>query len=78
LYGRLPVTVQREADEAYRLWRQDPSLPGLDFKHIHPAHLGILSARVSGNYRVIGYELPNGDIVWDWIGTHSEYLKLRP
>ncbi len=27
-------------------------------------------------YRAIGYALPNGDFLWDWIGTHAEYDRL--
>jgi hypothetical protein len=78
LYAALPAQVQRDANQAYMLFRQDPSLPGLEFKRIQPPHLGLVSARISSNYRVIGLQLANGDIVWDWIGTHTEYMRLLP
>ncbi len=74
LFAELPKPVQVHAREAYRRFLANPSRPGLRFKKVHPT-LPIYSARVSGGYRAVG-TLSAGEIVWFWIGPHSEYEKL--
>ena len=74
LFASLPAHVQRQAREAYRLFRHNAAHPGLRFKQVH-ATLPIHSARVGINYRAVG--VCNGDtVVWFWIGTHANYSKL--
>ena len=71
-YAALPDNIQRKADEAYRLFRQDPSHPSLHFKMIEAGNPELWSARIDRRYRTLG--LKQGDrIVWVWIGTHGEY-----
>jgi len=53
---------------------RDPSHPGLQFKKIHSAR-EIYSARVSLGYRALGI-VQGDEIIWFWIGTHSEYDQL--
>jgi hypothetical protein len=74
LFAALPAHIQRQAREAYRLFRQNPAHPGLHFKQIHDDPL-IYSARVGISYRAVGVR--DGDtIVWYWIGSHAEYDRL--
>ena len=74
LLAKLPEQVRLQARDAYRLFRQNPSHPGLRFKKVHddPA---IYSARVGIGYRAVG-ALERGGIVWFWIGSHADYDKL--
>jgi hypothetical protein len=76
LYAALPEAAQRQADQAYRLWRADPRHPGLHFKPIDPSDPTVYSVRIGGRYRAIGSYEPNGDFLWQWIGSHAEYDKL--
>ncbi|KAB2862153.1 MAG: hypothetical protein F9K46_07430 [Anaerolineae bacterium] len=70
----LPPQIRRQARQAHLLFRENPYHPSLHFKQIHPAK-PIYSARVNIDYRVVG--LRDGDeIIWFWIGTHSDYDKL--
>ena len=54
LLAALPEPVQRQAQEAYRLFRENPSHPSLRFKPISPRDPTIYSARVGLRYRAIG------------------------
>jgi hypothetical protein len=74
LLAALPSNVQQQAREAYRLFRQNPSHPGLRFKQVHqdpPTY----SARVGIGYRAVGV-LDGATIIWFWIGSHADYDKL--
>ena len=74
LLAALPANVRKQAHEAYRLFQQSPSHPGLHFKKVNddpPIH----SARVGIGFRAVG--VVTGDtIVWFWIGSHANYDKL--
>ncbi len=74
MFAALPAHVQRQAREAYHLFRQNPSHPGLHFKQVHPDP-PMYSARVGISYRAVGARDGN-TVVWFWIGTHAEYDKL--
>ena len=74
LLAALPANVRRQAREAYRLFRQDPSHPGLRFKKVHDDP-PIYSARVGIAYRAAGV-LDGDTVVWFWIGSHADYDKL--
>jgi hypothetical protein len=76
LFNALPASIQKQAEDAYRLFRSDPYHPSLHFKPIDPADPYISSARVGRRYRVIGKRQPDGSILWVWIGPHAEYDKL--
>ena len=68
----LPEHVQRQADDAYRLFRSNPSHLGLRFKRVRRDR-PLYSVRVGGQYRALGYLRENGMI---WIGPHDEYQRL--
>jgi hypothetical protein len=73
-YRELPPEIQRLARKAYRLFRDDPTHPGLQFKKIHD-HDPIYSVRVTLGYRAVGL-LEDDEITWFWIGSHAEYDRL--
>ena len=59
---------------AYRMFSEDPSHPGLNFKQVHTSR-PIFSARVSLGYRALAVR--DGDtLIWFWIGSHADYDKL--
>jgi hypothetical protein len=74
LFAALPAHVQCQARDAYRLFRQNPSHPGLRFKQVRPDP-PTYSARVGIGYRAVG-TLDGDTIVWFWIGSHADYDKL--
>ena len=73
LYRALPQEIQQLADRGYQMLLQDPRHPSLHFKRIGK----VWSARVGLHHRALAAER-NEEIVWIWIGTHTEYdLLLR-
>jgi len=74
VYWRLPKEVRQQARKAYRLFKENPQHPSLNFKTIHPTQ-PIYSARISRSYRTVGVR--SGDvIIWFWIGSHDDYDTL--
>lgn len=73
-FARLPEQIQRQAREAYKLFKQNPYHPSLHFKQVHSSQ-PIYSIRISLDYRAIG-EKEGDEITWFWIGSHSDYDKL--
>ena len=70
-YATLPDEVQRLATANYELLKKDPRHPSLHFKKIGD----FWSIRIGIHYRAIAIE-ENTNIVWFWIGHHSEYDQL--
>lgn len=70
----LPEEIQRQAKDAYLLFAANPHHPSLRFKKVHSTQ-PIFSARVTLDYRVVGV-VREDDIVWFWIGKHSDYERL--
>ncbi len=73
-FDQLPQRVQQEAREAYQRFSQDPYHSSLYFKQVHPTK-PIYSARINLDYRAVGVR-EGEDIIWFWIGSHSDYDKL--
>lgn len=73
-YRRLPKDIREQARKAYRLFKQNPQHPSLNFKSIHPDRL-FYSARISRGYRALGI-LSDDVIIWFWIGSHADYDTL--
>ncbi|MDD4872531.1 MAG: hypothetical protein PHR77_18430 [Kiritimatiellae bacterium] len=67
-YYSLPQSIQKLADENYDLLKSNLHHPSLHFKKVGR----FCSVRVGRRYRVLGVE-SGQNIVWFWIGTHSEY-----
>ncbi len=74
LYNDLSISTRRQADKAYRLWLNDPFNGGLQFKRVHSVRQ-IYSVRISRAWRALGI-MKDDEIVWFWIGSHSEYDRL--
>ena len=73
-YRALPSEVRGAAQKAYRLFREDPKHPGLQFKKVH-AREPVFSVRVTLGYRAVGL-LGNDEITWFWIGSHADYDRF--
>ncbi|MEQ8190435.1 MAG: hypothetical protein ABRQ39_20890 [Candidatus Eremiobacterota bacterium] len=73
-FEKLPQKVKEIARKNYRLWRQNPYHPGLQFKQIHSVE-PIFSVRIGKGWRAPGLK-ENDDIFWFWIGSHADYDKL--
>ena len=74
LLDALPLSIQRQARDSYRLWQDNPRHPSVRFKRVHPVE-PIYSARVNNNYRALGL-LDEDTIIWFWIGNHGVYDRL--
>ena len=73
-YRNLPDQVQQRARTAYRIWRENPGHPSLQFKQIHSTE-PIYSVRIGLGWRAVGVR--SGEtIVWYWIGSHADYDTL--
>lgn len=73
MYAALPDDVKVRARRAYHLFRRNPSHPGLHFKKVDVND--VYSARVGLGYRALG-QMDGEEIVWFWIGRHTDYDKL--
>jgi hypothetical protein len=73
-YDELPLAVRKLAKEAYKQFLRDPYYPSLHFKQIHSTR-PVFSVRITKNYRAVGI-VQGEEIVWFWIGSHSDYNKL--
>ena len=74
LFAELPEQVQRQANAAYQLFRENPSHPGLSFKQVSPRG-PVYSARVGLHYRALCIR-KSDHYLWFWIGSHAEYDKM--
>ena len=74
LFKALPESVQKQANEAYRIFRTNPSHPGLYFKQVSPKG-PTYSVRIGLHYRALAVRKPD-HYLWFWIGTHAEYDKI--
>ncbi|WP_269540282.1 type II toxin-antitoxin system RelE family toxin [Cerasicoccus fimbriatus] len=70
-YDKLPEHIQKLADSNYQLLKDDPYHPSLHFKKVG----NYWSIRIGIHYRAIAIQ-SDDQIVWFWIGHHSEYDKL--
>jgi len=72
LFRKLPEEVRAEGRKAYKLFKDNPRHPSLQFKKL----LGQMwSVRISLNYRVVGV-MDGETIIWFWAGSHADYDKL--
>ncbi len=62
LMAELPHHVREQARDAYRLFRQNPSHPGLRFKKVY-ANPALYSVRVGIGYRAVGV-LAGDTVAW--------------
>ena len=70
-FRALPLPIRALAKKSYRLWRDNPRHPSVQFKKVGE----YWSVRIGDHYRALGRY--RGDtLYWFWIGTHEEYNKL--
>ena len=70
-YQGLPKEIRDLADRNYSLLKANPSHTSLHFKKL----ASLWSVRVGLHYRALATEVAE-DLVWFWIGSHSEYDKI--
>lgn len=70
-YRQLPDHIRSLADKNFELLKSDPQYQSLHFKKIGK----LWSVRVGLRYRALGLD-KDENVVWFWIGSHSEYDKL--
>ena len=73
-FDKLPEQIKEQAREAYRLFKKNPYHPGLRFKRVHSTK-PVYSVRINIDCRAVGI-VEDAEIVWFWIGSHSEYDNL--
>jgi hypothetical protein len=75
-FRELPARIQRLARKNYRLWKENPFHPGVQFKLVGKRML-VYSVHLGISWRALGLKIEDA-IVWFWIGSHAEYeLLLR-
>ena len=70
-YEMLPAQVRELADKNYALLKADPQHPSLRFKKVGK----FWSVRIGLRYRALAVQ-SGDDLVWFWIGSHSDYDVL--
>jgi mRNA-degrading endonuclease RelE of RelBE toxin-antitoxin system len=70
-HEQLPEEIQKLASENFELLKRDARHPSLHFKKVGR----MWSVRIGIHYRAIAVE-DETDMVWFWIGHHSEYDRL--
>ena len=73
-FRQLPSRIQNLARKNYRLWKQNPSHPSLQFKRVGKRK-PVYSIRVGLGWRALGLNTDD-TIIWFWIGSHAEYNEL--
>ena len=71
LYQTLPRRVRRQADSNHRKLKANPFHPSVHLKQVGP----YWSAGVGLSYRALAVR-DGDDLVWFWIGPHTEYDRL--
>lgn len=75
LFRDLPERIKKTARKNYRLWKQNPQHPSVEFKKLHTGS-AVYSVRAGIGWRAVGVMKDNETVVWFWIGSHAEYDKL--
>ncbi|MBM2814059.1 MAG: hypothetical protein HW421_821 [Ignavibacteria bacterium] len=75
LFNALPTEIKQLARENYKLWKENPNHPSLDFKQTFPKRLKIWSVRIGLNYRALALR-ETETVEWFWLGSHSDYERI--
>jgi hypothetical protein len=70
-YRGLPGEIRKLADKNFKLLKENPSHPSLQFKKIGE----LWSARVGQAHRALAVEDAE-DFIWVWVGTHDDYERI--
>ena len=74
-YNKLTNELQKQADDAFRLFKADPNNPGLNFEQLEGGKF--YSVRINSKYRAYGRKLSEGGIEWVEINGHDYKSALR-
>ena len=74
-FRKLPDKVKQLAAKNYKLWKSNPTHPGLNFKKLRSLN-NIYSIRIGIGYRALGVLKNKNSIIWFWIGSHSDYDEI--
>ena len=75
LFRQLPNRIQKTAKKNYRLWKQNPQHPIVEFKKLI-TNAAVYSVRAGIGWRALEVMKDRDTIVWFWIGSHADYDKL--
>jgi len=70
-YNNLPLNIRKLADKNFQLIKQNVHHPSLHTKKVGK----YWSVRIGKSHRALATEIDN-NLLWFWIGTHSEYDTL--
>ena len=73
-FRKLPDRIKNLTRKNYRIWVENPSHPSLNFKEV-PDGSNIHSVRIGIGWRALGV-VQDDNIIWFWIGSHSDYDQL--
>ncbi|MEW6113499.1 MAG: hypothetical protein AB1664_15310 [Thermodesulfobacteriota bacterium] len=73
-FRELPARIQRLARKNYKLWKENPRHPSVQFKLVGK-RMPVYSVRVGIGWRALGLKVDDA-MVWFWIGSHAEYMKV--
>ena len=73
-YKKLPKHVQQSANEQFKLLKENPQHPSLEFRQLS-SHRDCWYARVTKGYRTLATKYENVYISF-WIGTHAKFDAL--
>jgi len=76
-FGQLPPNIQQQARDAYKIFKLNPSHPGLRYHQvtIKKNKRVLQSVSIGIHYRALAQE-KSGLLEWFWIGHHSVYDKI--
>ncbi len=77
-YGKLPQPIQQSADKQFKLLKENPQHPSLQFRQLS-SRSDCWYARVTDDYRALATRYQNV-YIWFWIGTKAKFqaLTARP
>ena len=70
-YDKLPITIQKLADNNFAVIKQYPNHPLLRLMKIEK----IISMRIGSRVRALACE-EGETVIWFWVGTYRQYKKL--
>ena len=70
-YKKLPSSIKKTADKNFELLKENPLHPSLQLKKVG----SFWSVRIGRKYRSLAVEKED-NLIWFWIGNHSEYEQL--
>ena len=73
-FSKLPIHIQEAAKRNYRLWKNEPYHPSLQFKQIQVKN-PVFSIRIGLAWRSLGVK-ESDTMIWFWIGSHEDYNNM--